>query len=444
MRLAIIASLLVAAPAAGQNLQNFKPAAGTWNHMATESAETAPRGRFVPSLYVNYGRNPLVRRNSKGEITTAVVEHQAGIDLMATYGVLEIFEVGFHVPMGLVLGDNVSVIGKGGFGLGDVRVLPKVVVASSGKSPTAALAFALPISIPAGEEDKGLGNRSFQLNPTLLGELRFATIKTTLGAGYRYRPENDQLDSVEIGDEITYSGATSFEMGVPELRGIVEVWGVAPVEKTSGPTSPLESAVSARYTSNACWSVTGGVGLGLISDYGVPEARGVMGFAWSCGEVDRDGDGLMDPDDRCPTVKEDLDGFEDTDGCPEFDNDEDGVRDDKDQCPERQEDHDLWADTDGCPELDNDGDGILDRDDACPNAAEDMDGYQDADGCPELDNDNDQVPDEKDLCPFVSEDVDNHRDDDGCPDPDNDDDGVPDASDKCPLQAGTGDGCPKD
>jgi outer membrane protein OmpA-like peptidoglycan-associated protein len=48
---------------------------------------------------------------------------------------------------------------------------------------------------------------------------------------------------------------------------------------------------------------------------------------------DRDGDGIADDDDLCPNDPEDLDGFEDADGCPDPDNDKDGVPDNEDRCP---------------------------------------------------------------------------------------------------------------
>jgi outer membrane protein OmpA-like peptidoglycan-associated protein len=66
--------------------------------------------------------------------------------------------------------------------------------------------------------------------------------------------------------------------------------------------------------------------------------------------LDVDGDGLGALDDRCPGEGEDIDGFEDEDGCPEED---------------------------------NDGDRILDRDDACPAVPEVFNGREDEDGCPD-------------------------------------------------------------
>jgi outer membrane protein OmpA-like peptidoglycan-associated protein len=133
---------------------------------------------------------------------------------------------------------------------------------------------------------------------------------------------------------------------------------------------------------------------------------------------DRDGDGILDRDDRCPDVPEDKDGFEDADGCPDPDNDQDGVPDAVDHCPLEKEDRDGFEDEDGCREIDNDKDGIIDENDKCPNDAEDIDDFEDADGCPDPDNDQDGIPDKIDLCPYEPETKNGYADDDGCPDED--------------------------
>ncbi len=129
--------------------------------------------------------------------------------------------------------------------------------------------------------------------------------------------------------------------------------------------------------------------------------------------TDGDGDGIADKIDKCPTDPEDLDGFQDGDGCPELDNDSDGLADKIDECPDQPEDRDNYQDEDGCAEDDNDSDGLADRVDQCPDEAEDKDGHDDDDGCPDCDDDGDRVPE--------------------CPEP----------VDKCPDKpASTPDGCP--
>lgn len=100
---------------------------------------------------------------------------------------------------------------------------------------------------------------------------------------------------------------------------------------------------------------------------------------------DRDGDGVIDSEDRCPDVA----GLASLQGCP--DRDGDGIADDLDKCP----DIPGVAKYDGCPIPDSDGDGINDEEDKCPDVA----GVARYQGCPIPDTDGDGVNDEVDKCP---------------------------------------------
>ncbi|GMV39133.1 MAG: hypothetical protein AMXMBFR64_08490 [Myxococcales bacterium] len=110
-------------------------------------------------------------------------------------------------------------------------------------------------------------------------------------------------------------------------------------------------------------------------------------FAWGGREEppppppDRDGDGLLDSEDRCP----DDAGLIAYRGCP--DRDKDGIADIDDQCPYEPGVQSLQ----GCP--DTDGDGIADSKDKCPKQP----GLVEYDGCP--DTDGDTIPDPQDKCP---------------------------------------------
>lgn len=135
-------------------------------------------------------------------------------------------------------------------------------------------------------------------------------------------------------------------------------------------------------------------------------------------ERDFDKDGIVDKLDACPSAPEDIDRFEDDDGCPDPDNDQDSVLDPVDHCPREAEDRDKFEDDDGCPDLDNDKDGIADKDDMCPVVAEDKDNFNDSDGCPDEDNDRDGILDPHDLCINEPENKNGYADGDGCPDED--------------------------
>ncbi|MCA9673666.1 MAG: transporter, partial [Myxococcales bacterium] len=138
-----------------------------------------------------------------------------------------------------------------------------------------------------------------------------------------------------------------------------------------------------------------------------------------CPDLDNDGDGIPDLEDRiCPLDKEDGLGPQPTDGCPidKRDTDVDGIYDDVDQCYDQEEDMDGFEDWDGCPDLDQDHDGVADDEDQCPVCPEDVDGFEDGDGCPELDNDHDGLLDAVDQCPDEAEVMNGIDDFDGCPD----------------------------
>lgn len=176
-----------------------------------------------------------------------------------------------------------------------------------------------------------------------------------------------------------------------------------------------------------------GVGDEFDNCIDIPEDLDGFEDSDGCPDEDNDQDNVPDAQDKCPMIKEDRDGSQDHDGCPEDDNDGDGIKDLDDQCPNVAEDQDYFQDEDGCPEDDNDQDGIKDLIDVCPNHPEDKDGIDDRDGCPDL-KDDDEIPDNEDICPDQTEDFDGFQDFDGCADLDNDFDEIPDLNDRCPNE----------
>ncbi len=185
----------------------------------------------------------------------------------------------------------------------------------------------------------------------------------------------------------------------------------------------------------------------------VGEAEAWLGLYYTLGgtPADTDGDGVPDRADACKAVREDVDGWQDSDGCPDDDNDGDGIADSADKCPLDAETVNKIKDTDGCPDGDGDGDGIEDSDDKCPAKAETVNGFEDADGCPDdPDTDKDGIADSADKCPKQAEVKNGYQDEDGCPDsvPDSDKDGLDDLADKCPKEPESRngyqdeDGCP--
>ena len=88
--------------------------------------------------------------------------------------------------------------------------------------------------------------------------------------------------------------------------------------------------------------------------------------------VDTDNDGVIDANDKCPTVA----GLAKYAGCPIPDTDKDGINDEQDKCPTVA----GLSRYNGCPIPDTDKDGVNDEVDACPTEA----GISANNGCPDV------------------------------------------------------------
>ncbi|MCB9524729.1 MAG: OmpA family protein [Myxococcales bacterium] len=437
------------APAHAQNVQNFRPAPGTWNGLSVDGARTARHLQFVPSLYLNYGQQPLVYRDANDEVVTTLVEHLGTLNAMGTLGLWDRVGISVDVPVHYVAGDGLE---EDGVSLGDVRLIPKVRLfgmAPDDKDSKLGISLVVPVALPTGDSARFVGDDTVTLDPKLVFEMDLGMFRMALNGGVRVRPDEAKRAGLTLSNEVVYGAVAGVHLGSENLELLAEVFGAAPLEEIEGAdTAPLEALLGLRIFTRPGPVITVGGGTGIVANYGDPEFRVLLGLAWDPQNRDRDGDGILDDVDQCPDQPEDKDDFEDADGCPDPDNDNDGILDAEDNCPNDPEDKDGFQDADGCPDPDNDNDGILDAQDQCPMDPEDKDDFQDEDGCPDPDNDRDGIKDVDDKCPMDPEDKDGFEDEDGCPDPDNDKDGIPDVKDACPLEPETingvndEDGCP--
>jgi outer membrane protein OmpA-like peptidoglycan-associated protein len=455
---------VVASPAAAQDYQRFRPAPGANNYLTVEGASVAPSFTVSPSLWINFGRNPAVTVDDKtGAIKDKIVESMTTLNLMATFGLFDRFEIGADLPLHFTTGELVEQQNLDGFGQGDLRLIPKVRILGDKDESGLGLAIAAPVTLPTGSSKRGMSAATVSVNPRAIVEGRLHPwARLAANFGYRWVPSNEEVDpadqgkvvvkGTEIGNEFTYGAGLGIRPGIESLEILAELFGAAPAEDVQGGDNakPLEADGAIRYYAGNGIVATLGAGRGIVASLGTPDIRVFTGIAWEPPpSKDTDGDGLMDDVDRCPDDPEDKDDFEDSDGCPDEDNDKDGILDVVDKCPNDPETKNGFDDEDGCPDLgDRDGDGLRDDVDKCPDEPEDKDLFEDEDGCPDPDNDRDGILDTADKCPNDPEDKDGFEDEDGCPEPDNDRDGILDPDDKCPLEPEVinglddADGCP--
>ena len=473
-----IASLALCATAHAQDevpndrfsVNRFTPAPGPNNYWATESANIT--GHLVPGggLTIDFGHRPLSLLEADctdaSQTDCEVTGRRDGADLVGyqlnfnLWGSLILFDrvqVGLVVPLSLMSGDAYAInrgmldlvpITDGGtqFAIGDPTLSVKARILGQGQGFfLGASVFATAPVAQQMASDSFIGDESLRVGGSLIAEYIHSGLHIAANVGGFYRPERTFL-STTVGSEITYRGAVGYDV-TPLVMVFGEVEGAFGLSKELD-ENPLEARLGGRLRIDDLTFSLGG-GAGIISGAGVPTVRVLAGMAYAPERGDRDNDGIEDSDDSCPTEAEDMDGWEDEDGCPEEDNDQDGRLDGDDPCPNQAEDMDGFEDEDGCPDDDNDADGVRDGFDSCPNDPEDMDGDRDEDGCPDADTDRDGIDDVDDQCPNEAEDADGFGDEDGCPEDDFDGDGIPDDGDECPDQAeiingvNDEDGCPE-
>ncbi|NCG20217.1 MAG: OmpA family protein [Rhodobacterales bacterium] len=513
----VFLALLFGAQASAQDVENispypidierFRPYSDTYGYAITESATTLYNLQVGVSMWGNYSEDAAVlvfngdRVIGEGpDFPDGMVDQRTVVNFQSGIGIADVFSFTFDLPVvawqqgfePTAAGSSTAITELTSAGLGDLRLTPKVVMADIHDGYPIGIAFLTRLSLPTGSSRSFIGEGDVTFEPLFAIEAADGSIhdrdyqfRTAINVGARIKPA-DQFRDTSFGPEFVFRYAMAVrpadqvELGA-DIGGAVSGSRVAQF--------PFEVLPWLKIFPQEWVQLTVGAGLGLNPGLGAPDVRGFLGGTVSPSfdplALDRDQDGIPNKFDECINIPEDLDGFEDTDGCPDDDNDQDGILDvndgcpndpadydnfqDQDGCPDEDndqdgildlydscpmdpEDRDGWQDTDGCPDPDNDADGYPDVSDACPNAAETFNGFEDTDGCPDdkphVDSDGDGYIDEADGCPFDPEDFDGFQDDDGCPEPDNDLDGIFDVSDQCPMDPETAngyldqDGCP--
>ena len=411
--------------------------------------------RFGAQLTLDYANNPLVYETMLGDPSSeslSVVEHALTGTVGFALGLADRVVIFAGLPIVFLNdGADAAMVPAGisaadGGGLGDIYLGGRVRLVGE-DDEMGSLALQLTATFPTSIDSTYRGDASLTFHPELLGEIRpGAGSRLVLNVGARLRDETTSVNSnLQFRHELTYSLGFAIPFWTDDadprthFDGHLQMHGqsaFALFGEREG--TALELLLGFKFFHNSGVVAGLAMGPGLNRGFGSPDLRAILNIGWMMPEDlpngDRDGDGIMDVDDQCPDEPEDMDDFEDANGCPDPDNDQDGILDDPDECPNEPETMNEIDDEDGCPdeEVDTDGDGYMDHVDGCPQEPEDFDGFEDENGCPDLDNDGDGLLDTADNCPDEAGPPENH----GCPDADRDSDTVVDRLDNCPDEPG--------
>ena len=419
----LLASTTAMAQTTSLNPILYQPAVFRGDLLTLSTARADGKLGFTVSFGAHYTDSPLsfAATDAYGRTyTEQTVRSRVMGELLLGFTALDHLEIGVAMPLVLEgQGAAYKYSGAGdtaGFQVGELRASVKGMLY---RNSVYGLALVGEMTVPTADEDAVVGN-GLGGGGCIVNDFYAGPVTITLNTGVYARAEPVKLNVLEIDHEMMLG-----------LGGEVDIYGGLAVLGEAYVRTPLtdpfgdDNATSMEaigalrwaHESGVSMTVGGGGGTPLLSGYGTSKFRVFGDVRYSFTSVaDGDGDGIADERDMCLTLPEDIDGFQDVDGCPDPDNDEDGYLDERDECPLEAEDFDQFADEDGCRDWDNDRDTVRDGVDLCRNDAEDLDGHQDEDGCPDPDNDGDGVLDVDDACPFIKESPNGYQDEDGCPD----------------------------
>ncbi len=388
-------------------LDRLQPAPAGDPMLAVESPSASP-SRLSLSALGSYAKAPLALRRTSDDSRSRVVDYQLMAHLGASLSLARRLTLDVDLPAVASQGGATRSVGAAsvsapdGATLGDVRAGARfVLLAPSRGAP--GVAFSQRVFVPTGREASYASTGHVRVASSVIVGGDAGSWLWSLALGRTFRGAEATRARVS-GSSLDASAGVAARVGPVQLgaEAFASTVSDAQTDAMSRATTNAEALAVARWLGPGL-VVTGAAGPGLGKGIGTPSFRAVLavgasldlvGAASSAGTgasagasagasvdrpstaapgavplapgapVDTDGDGVLDPDDACPSVVGEASPTPARNGCPR-DTDADGVIDARDACPTVAGAPSDDPARSGCP-LDTDGDGVIDLEDACP------------------------------------------------------------------------------
>jgi hypothetical protein len=294
-------------------------------------------------VWLGFAHDPLVVYDRDMTPVDALVARRLTTGLAGSIALWDRVELGLGLELvGYQRGaaTEVTILALPTAGIGDVRVAPKVRIARFG---VVDLAVVPTVIVPMGSPRGYLREAGPVFAPELAASAVHGRVRGAANLGYRIR-ERVQTAGLVIDDEAFVRAALGVTLGAPRapmIELVASMSAAAPLAGRDANQVAIEVLLGAarRVAPGIAVQLAGGAG--LDNGFGVPDWRVVLGVRVARGDApapatferpgdppigtgptpvvdpDPDRDGITGERDRCPDEPEDLDGFEDEDGCPD-------------------------------------------------------------------------------------------------------------------------------
>jgi outer membrane protein OmpA-like peptidoglycan-associated protein len=293
------------------NVQAFRPSLDSQATLWTDDAALHPGGRGSLRLAANWAHNPLVVVWNDGS-RTSLVRDTVNLDLLAGLTIHR-FRAGVDLPLYLL---STSDLDAGGGGLGDLAFDLRGGVLAEEEGAPLGLAIGARLSLPTATLDTALGSPGLGGELGLIASKHLGDLLLAANLGTRFVPET-QLVNVQVDDQVYYRVGGGYALG--DAAGLsLDLAGHLNYNEPFGnpAANPHEGLLGGWLRLGDAIVLRAGGARGLTRGIASPDLRLVGMLGWEPRlDRDLDGDGLVDRLDACPEQPEDIDGWEDQDGC---------------------------------------------------------------------------------------------------------------------------------
>jgi len=283
--------LVVGRSASAQNLQRFSPAPTQESGFIVQGTSTPGHLRLSTGVMVSHARDPLVTVDANGALVERLVSDMTTIDALVALGLGDRLLIGLDVPIHRVEGTAPAAVGKEGFGLGDLRLVPRYHVLGDPDTDAFGLAVSLPVTMPSGDVEQLVSEQGFTATPMVAAQLGLGRFTFGANTGAKLRSDRREVSGTVIGHELTYAASGVARFG--DMRATLEAFGSLPLDGLDPQRSakPLEVLLGGRWLSAGGVQASLGAGLGVIGDAGTPAWRLLAGVAYAPPEpaIDEEG-----------------------------------------------------------------------------------------------------------------------------------------------------------
>jgi uncharacterized repeat protein (TIGR01451 family) len=266
------------------DVQRYKPGPGATDLLGVYGARVDRHLGWHLGASLNYASNPLgfldVRQD---DFVYGVVATQVTLDLMGSVSLFDRFELGVALPLTYQASERGAAVtpafaeGVNGAGLGDLRLVPKAHLFSSGGLH---LGIAVPVVLPTAGGQGFRGGAGVAVQPQVVGEWASTSgLRVVANLGAHLRGEQ-RLSNLRAGNELSYALGARVPFG-ERLAVQAQIAGAFGLAERNAEELPLELLASVRYRVRDGLMAHVGGGPGLTRGYGTPGFRLFAGIDWT-------------------------------------------------------------------------------------------------------------------------------------------------------------------